>query len=541
MYEEMKQQVDNKEQFFKGQSPIEKDKSKLRLIKPIFLKESAFAYDLWEFRYNPSLKKYELNSLYHEGMREFINSKNFHKRQLSKNHIYIKQELNIIDETTSDLVNNEIRGYVDSFNENIEFEYNGKYSIPHETLRNVYLKQYHNIVNSKWLSNIQQHDTPILKDTETSSYFVFNNCYLEITKDEISNKSLEDLNGYCVWKEQMIDGDFEYIENRQGNEGEFEKFIYNVCNKEDERVKALKSAIGYLLHNYFNPTKGQAIILYDEELTTSKNPSGGTGKSLIASAIKLLRATAKIDGKNYKSDDKFKWSNITPSTQLVWIDETNKKFDFKDLFSCLTDGWQIERKFHDKFDIAPDDSPKVVICSNTILDNRGSSNKRRQFVVELSPHYSSKIITGNETPIPDEHGILFSKDWDNNQWNNFYSFMMDCVKFYLKNGLYDYERKNVEMNLLKQNTCNEFIEYIAETPPPINNLFSTSEQFDIFKTTYLGEDTNIKQRTFTNWIKLYCDAKSLIFEKIGKSNGIPQYQIREQGNSMDIKKGGVNY
>ena len=540
MEDKMKQQVKNTNNIFLGQSPTKKDKSKLRIIKPKFLKESAFAYDLWEFKYNPSLKKYELNSLYYEGMREFINSKDFYKRQLVKNHIYIKQQSNIIDEVTPELINDEIRRYVDSVDNEINFKYDKiDYSIPPEILRNIYLKQYHNIVNSKWLSNLQKHDTAILKDNETTSYFVFNNCFLEITKDRITKKSLEDLKGYCVWKEQMIDGGFEYIENRQGVEGEFEKFIYNVCNKENQRIKAFKSAIGYLLHNYFNPTKGQAIIFYDEELTTTKNPSGGTGKGLIVSAIKLLRATAKIDGKNYKSDDKFKWSNITPSTQLVWIDETNKNFDFKDLFSCLTDGWQIERKFHDKFDIAPDDSPKVVICSNTILDNRGSSNKRRQFVVELSPYYSSKIITGTETPIQDEHGILFSKDWDYNQWNKFYSFMMDCVKFYLENGLCDYDRKNVEMNLLKQKTCNEFIEYISETPPPIDKSFKTSELFDTFKTTYLGEDTNIKQRTFTNWLKLYCDAKNLKFEKNGKSNGIPEYIIREQGNSNHINKGGV--
>lgn len=522
------------ENIFLGQSPQNIDKSKLRIKKPIYLKDSAFAYDLWEWKFNTNLKKYEISSLYYQGMREFINSLDYYKRQLSdKDHIYIKEVDNIIQEITKDDLNDEVRSYVDNIKQPINFNYAGdKYSIPCETFKNIYLKQHHNITNDKWLTNIQKHDKPILKDTETSSFFVFRNGFVEVTKDSIELKNFDELKNVCIWKDQIINHNFTYIEDRKGSEGEYEKFINNVCNRDPERFKALCSAIGYLLHNHFNPTKGQAVIFYDEALTDSNNPQGGTGKGLIVISIRLLRKTAKIDGKNYKSDDKFKFSNVSPSTQLVWIDETNKYFDFKDLFSCMTDGWQIERKFQNKFDIAPEDSPKVVICSNTILDNKGSSNKRRQFIIELSDYYSSKIITGTEEPIKVEHGILFSDKWNVDEWNKFYSFMLECSQFYLSNGLCNYKRKNVELNLLKQQTCDEFMEYISNTPPPKNTDFVMKDLFDEFKIAYLGEDSQHKQRTFTNWIKKYCLTENMEFIKVGKSNGNPIYQIREQGNKL---------
>ncbi|MCC5922308.1 MAG: hypothetical protein JJT77_00865 [Crocinitomicaceae bacterium] len=524
----------SEQNIFLGQSPQKIDKSKLRIKKPIYLKDSAFAYDLWEWKYNNNSKKFEISSLYYQGMREFINSLDYYKRQLSdKDHIYIKEVDNVIQEITKDDLNDEVRNYVDSIRQPIKFTYNDtEYSIPCETFKNIYLKQHHNITNDKWLTNIQKHEKPILKDTETSSFFVFNNGLIEVTKDNIEMKNLDELKGVCVWKDQVINHYFTYIEDRTGIEGEYEKFIHNVCNKEPQRVLALCSAIGYLLHNHFDRTKGQAVIFYDEALTDSNNPQGGTGKGATVQGIKQMRKTAKIDGKNYKSDDKFKWSNVNPDTQLVWIDETNKNFDFKDMFSNLTDGWQVERKFQNKFDIAPEDSPKVLICSNSILENKGTSNKRRQYVIEFSDFYSSKIITGTEEPIKDEHGTLFSDKWSIEEWNKFYSFMLECSQLYLSQGLCDYERKNVGFNLLKQQTCDEFMEYIISTPPPTNIDFIMKDLFDEFKSCYLGEDSKTTQRTFTNWIKKYCATESLEFIRVGKSNGNPIYQIREQGNKL---------
>jgi hypothetical protein len=517
---------ENPNSLFKGQNPSALDKEQMRLKTSIFLTESVFAYDLFEFKYNTRIKKYEVSSLYYEGIRNFLKAKDFYKRTLENNtHVYIQEKENIIKEITSENINDVLRTYVDSIESEVKIEYlKEEYSIPNEVLRNIYLKQYHNIINNKWLTNLNNHTTPVLKDDAKTIHFAFSNGVVKVREKEgITLHKYSSMQNVCIWESHIIKHDIHSISNKDSI-GHFEQFIYNVCNNDSERIDSLKSAIGYLLHNHFNPTKGQAVVFYDEELTTKEKPSGGTGKGLIVNAIKLLRSTAKIDGKNYKSDDKFKWSNINPSTQLVWIDETNKYFDFKDLFSCLTDGLQVEKKHQNKFDIDPIDSPKFVICSNTILDNRGSSNKRRQFVIELSNYYSKHIIKGSEEPIKDRHGIMFSDEWDFKEWNLFYSFMIECAHFYICHGLVNYKRINVEMNLLKQQTSSEFMEYVLNSPPPEEEPFNIKDLFDEFKQDYLGGDDSFKQRTFTNYLKKYAEAKNLEF-KLHNKSGINRYHI----------------
>lgn len=520
------------ESLFLGQNPNPKNKSLLRLKRPIILRDNLFAFDLWEWKLN-SLNRFEVSGLYYEGIRIFLFSSDFFKRELSKNsHIFIFEKENVIEQVFSENIRDFISSYIEKLPKIIKFQFqNFNYSTPKETLRNIYLKQQHNLINNTWLTNLNMHKKNILKDTKNESFFAFKNGIIKVSKNEISTKKHSDYSELCVWQDQIIDFDIEYIQKRD-RKGEFEKFISNVSNNDEKRISALKSAMGYLLHNYFVPSKGQALILYDEELASGEKPMGGTGKGVIANALKLMRSTAKIDGKNFKADNNFKWSNINPSTQIVWIDETNKKFNFDILFSCLTDGWQVEQKYRNKFDIAPKDSPKVLICSNTILENKGASNVRRQFTIELSNYYSERINNGTETPISDEHGgDLFSEDWDFDEWNLFYSFMFDCIGFYLKNGLCDYERINVESNLLLQKTCEEFVEYIFENPPKINTNFFIKTLFLDFKSNYQTIDEYLAQRTFTNWLKDYCDSKKYKLEKTGKSNGEPIYQIREQGNN----------
>jgi len=530
------------EEFFLGQSPLPTDNSKLRVIKVVKLKQSSFAYDMWEWKLNPSNKTYELSSLYHEGVRQYLKSKGYYKRVIDKNnYILVREENNVIEEVSEEDIKNALKSYVFSFEKNIEFMYGEtKYSIPIEAIRNIYLKQIHNIANSTWLACLDIHETEILKDTKTKSYLVFRNCYVEVTKNAITSKSLSKLLNVCVWKNQIINHDFLYVKERELSHGEYEKFIKNLCNLSSERAKSLQSAIGYLLHVYFDPTKGQAVLIYDEKSCDLRNPAGGTGKGVIVNGVKKVRYTTKIDGKSYRSDDKFKFSKVCPSTQVLWIDETNPQFRFDDLFSCLTDGWEIERKFKNKFDIPPKDSPKVVICSNKILDNSGTSNKRRQFVIEISDYYSKKIIVGNEQPIEAEHGILF-ENWSNLEWNKFYSFMLECLMCYFENGLFACCTKNIQQNLLKQKTCDEFIEFIT-SELSINEPIDIKMKFQSYKNFYCSDDSRFMQRKFTNWIKLYADSIQCDFIRVSKSNTCQFYmlkpKVKEQGNNNIKIEGG---
>ena len=102
--------------------------------------------------------------------------------------------------------------------------------------------------------------------------------------------------------------------------------------------------------------------------------------------------------------------------------------------------------------------------------------------------------------------------------------MIDCVSHYFEVGLVPYELKNVSNNLLQQKTSPEFIEWIEGKNLQINVEYNTKDLFEDFKISYLGEDSNFKQRGFTNWLKLYGSTNLLNFNN-STSGGIAKFSF----------------
>src|SRR5690625_7176873 len=112
----------------------------------------------------------------------------------------------------------------------------------------------------------------------------------------------------------------------------------------------------------------------------------------------------------------------------------------------------IEQKHRDEFFISAEDSPKIVIASNTVLANEGTTNKRRQFIIEFSDHYSRHIKNGTEEPIRDEHGcMLCTDDWDEAEWKKFDTCMIRCGKSYLIEYMLRYAYKDRKRTQNNQN------------------------------------------------------------------------------------------
>jgi hypothetical protein len=88
--------------------------------------------------------------------------------------------------------------------------------------------------------------------------------------------------------------------------------------------------------------------------------------------------------------------------------------------------------------------------------------------------------------------------------------------------LVPYELKNVASNLLQQKTSPEFVEWVSEQDFQLDTLYDNKVLFEDFKNKYLGDDTNFKQRGFTNWLKFYATTKHILF-KNRTSNGSPQF------------------
>lgn len=130
----------------------------------------------------------------------------------------------------------------------------------------------------------------------------------------------------------------------------------------------------------------------------------------------------------------------------------------------------------------------MLISTNSIVKGEGSTNKRRQHIIEFSNYYQKFIINGLEEPIIQEHGCLFfdKEDWLEEEWNMFYNLMISGLTLYFQIGLHSYELKNVDQNKLIQSTNNDFNEWSTNQNFELNNQYLTTELYNDFQSTYYG-------------------------------------------------------
>lgn len=443
---------------------------------------------------------------------KFISESGFRKRYLPKSNIYLM--IKVVDFVMEIITPDIIR--VETFREMIKWSEKGlnikfmgeDFTFQSELLETIYLKNQDQIFNRNFLELMTPFNIEELKDNKQESYFLFLNNIIKVTANNIKSIPYQKLvdENKCVWKSHITQRDFNLNENFEA--GEFAKFINNISRQNSKRITAVKSLIGYLLHRHNGSHMGQAGVLYDEKPTDVSNPQGGTGKGLFAQAIGNMREMASIDGKHLKDDDKFRFQSVEVTSQVVVIDDLNKDVPFEIFFSCLTDGFTIEKKNKDSIKISPEDSPKMLFTMNAIIAGNGSSHRRRMFVVEFSDHYSSKIKRGHESPIEDEHGILFDRlKWSSNHWDSFTAYMLNCVQLYLNKGLQPYELINVSKNLLIQSVGEDFEKWTISKDFQLNIYYKTKHLFEEFRNTFYGENSEYKQRTFTNFLKKLAESK----------------------------------
>lgn len=501
-----------------------------------------FVDGCWRFKINLSKKDgskwLTFHGLYIEGVFRELESYGFYKRrgegqpgsEFNESPFFIQAKGCIIEPV-------EIGYMLDTFREryisnvkDVNINYQGvEQRFTAEALTEKFNQQFNNVFNEKTLRGLPIHDKPILKDTPESAFFFFRNGIIEVRANGLNLMGYNSVTDKAIWRGRMIPHDYKAKAEPNGH---WERFIKNVsvAESQPERFNSFRSAIGYLLHNYYSSSMGQAVLCYDEKPARKGSPEGGSGKGLFVKGLQNLRRTDVIDGKAIKPDDKFMWQQITRQTQIVSIDDPKETFQFDSLFSALTEGWSIEYKHQPKIYIPPEDCPKVCIPSNTAITREGTSNKRRQFIIEFSDYYSKRIIDGTEEPIKNEHGRIFfgrtdNDNWSAKDWQQFFSFQLACVGYYLAIGLKGYKTRNVELNQLLQGTNEDFVEWIQAKKIKPDTPYNKQVYFEDFKKTYYGDESKLQQKTFTGWLKKWAGLYGYIFEQ-PRSNGVSYFQIR---------------
>lgn len=412
---------------------------------------------------------------------EFQEKEGFGKTYMDIYPIFIKIKDNVIKEVSIPMIKDFVIAYVEN---------KKSLSAPHRrALKTRLIRGANDYFGEKKLENLKTITFSTKKDTKDKAWIYYRNGIVIVDKEEgISFHGYDILDG-PIWESQIIKRDYKWTEKKS----DFDTFLMNASGKSVERYDSLRSGIGYLLHNFKDPSEGKAVVLLDEKI--SENPNGRSGKSLLGKGLSYMRNTVRIDGKNFKFGGEFALQQVERDTKLIDFNDVRKGFDFESLFSILTDSIDVEKKNHQKFTIPFEDSAKVLISTNYTIQGQGESFEARLFELELSDYYNVR-----HTP-KDDFDKLFFTEWNYEDWSAFDNFMLGCLEFYLKTGLIKAEEINLNKRKLIEGTSWEFVQFMEAKKIETCGERNKDDFYNEFEFQYDG--LGIKKNKFTKWLRHY--------------------------------------
>ena len=306
-------------------------------------------------------------------------------------------------------------------------------------------------------------------DTQNEAFFYYQNGFLEISKDSAELKNYFQLDSF-IYADSMLKR--QYV--KMDSDGEFSKFISLICGNDTKRIRALKSALGYMLSRHKCLSNVKALILTDESL---KKESGGTGKGILLQALGHIREVQNLDFRTRESN-RFLFQGVRPESDILHIEDAGKDFDFGQLFNSLSGDLEVENKGRNRINIPFAESPKIAITTNFYVGGNSSSHNRRKAEYELYNHFSETY-----RPI-DEFGHELFKEWDEVEWSKFDNFMVECVQLYLTAGIIEAERINSLQKSLILELGESFADFMMEWTKQHKDFSGTWVKNDDFFSAY---------------------------------------------------------
>ena len=194
--------------------------------------------------------------------------------------------------------------------------------------------------------------------------------------------------------------------------------------------------IGYQFHRYKSPSRAWATWTMDAKLSDGNESHGGSGKSLLPKIIfeQKLMQTEYIGASDPKVlDNKHVKENITEHTDLIFVDDCSRYFNFRFFFADITTATTVNPKNTKSRTIAFEDSAKLWFTSNFPPNALDASTSRRILYTLNSDYYhnnDSNEYRESRSPY-DEFGKNLGRDFDEHEWNLMLNLIVQCVKFYL--------------------------------------------------------------------------------------------------------------
>lgn len=382
-----------------------------------------------------------------------------------------------------------------------------------------FMAEFPRYFSENYLNYLNPIHLQMIQDKRDEGYIPYRNGILKVGKDSKQIIEYLDIDNY-IWENQIIDRDFVQAKEFYND---FQDFVGKVTNQDPDRTLALECTIGYLIHAFKDKTVQRAIIFNDQEI--DDNPNGGSGKSLLVTALSKFRNVVKIDGKQFnpmKSD--FVYQRINLDTQILAFDDVKRNFDLEQLFAIITEGVTVNKKNKDEIFIPFERSPKIVITTNYVIAGAGESHDRRRHEIEFYQHFNK-----NNSPLK-VYGKLLFDQWSEKDWINFDNYMVECLQKYLIHGLISSPSINIETKRFISSTSKEFFDFMEEGFIEPNKKTYNSDAMNLF----IKENKALKEldtRKFIKWMEEYCNYTQYELKK-GKDKAGRWFYI-EKGEVVD--------
>lgn len=435
----------------------------------------------------------------------FLENRGFYKVQLNdKEFTFVKVYNNIINEVNEVHIKDFVLNYV------LEIDM---------AVYNFFAKSTAKFTEV-YLNQLATKDLAMIRDTESESYLFFENGVLKITKDNTELIDYINIGGF-VWQKNIIPHHYEPTKVAS----DFEQFILNVSNKDQKRKLIVETALGYLLNNYKRQDEGLAIVFYDE--TLNDNPSGRTGKTLISKALSHCRKLVTLNGKEFNNKGQFPYQTINLDDNIICFDDMERSFKFETLFSIITGNLTLNKKNLQPIEIPFHKSPKIMFTSNYILSGVGDSHDARKIEIELFRHYSKTY-----KPV-DEFKKLFFSQWNAQEWNAFYCYMIGNIQKYFKNGLLFSELKTGKTKKIIANTCEDFYDWCENEFLWRNgHYYTTKEILQSYNDGAREIPRTMNVSWFGRWLNMYFEFKGWKREDT-TNGGVRKFMINGAAEKED--------
>ena len=333
--------------------------------------------------------------------------------------------------------------------------------------------------------------------------------------------------------EKLDESTYEFTFSPEAYKSDFFVFLANTCNFSGtafsdmtiEETKTLyhhlvnkMTSIGYLLTDYKYMTEQKTIVAMDDKVSEVGKACGRSGKSLIGKAIEMMTTQAQLDGKKPGLEsDEFIFSEVTPKTRNIFIDDVRQKFSYERFFNQITGNISVNPKGAKRFSIDFEHAPKFYITTNHAISDNQPSTLARIAITTFSDHYNI-----NNQPI-DEFGRMFFSQWDAEQWNLFYNLMIECVHYYLHSMQMEWQKKgwgivlppmeNVKRRNLRQRIGEAFLQWAETAFDPtggkINQKLDRQELYKNFHEMFPGNTFAVPAAYFRDKLEAFCEYSGL--------------------------------